>query len=131
MILKLVCLLFISGLLVLGCSTTTKYDYCISYTTSYSNVAWKPVTYYQKNGNLLIQLPKTINPNFIPEVKILDSEFNQEYKIASQYDESNNRIIVRDNYDKYVLSRKSPDELTVDKVYITCNRESTVWFNSH
>lgn len=123
----LVVLFGMSGLF--ACSTT-HYDHCVDYTTSYSTLPFKPITYYQRDGNLLMQLPTTIDPDFVPEVQIMDKEFDQPYKIDSYFEESSSRLIVKDNYDEYILSRKSPDELTIDKIYVTCNRETTSYWMS-
>ena len=108
-------------LIISGCATST--DRCVNYSISSNNEAWSPTHFYQKESNLIIEIPKTINSDFAPELEIEDTEFDQPYKVSYTYDEVAHQYTLKDNYDKYIMYRTTPDGLAKDKVYISCNRK--------
>lgn len=110
-------------LFLMGCATVNS-KRCLSYTVSGDNVAWSPTHFYQVGDDLQIELP--FNTKNIPVVKTIDTEFDQTYPISYTYDELTNMLTVEDNYDKYLLERRSADTLSADTVYITCNRSKLV-----
>ncbi len=111
--------------LVSGCSTTKTSDRCLSYTTSgATGEEWSPTKYYQSESMLYMQLPVYVK--YTPTIEVIDNEFNQPYKIGFKFNQATHQLEVEDNHNEYVLTRKSYDELTLDKVYIRCNREGAI-----
>jgi hypothetical protein len=120
---------FCSGILILlsinlvGCATEQLTDRCQKYVISSGNYSWRPVKFYQSKSSqnrLYIEIPKTVQ--YIPKLEVIDTEFDQPYKIDYTYDELTHRFSVEDNHDQYLLYRKSYDSLEKEEVYITCNR---------
>lgn len=114
----------ISLLLMLnGCATPQISNKCETYTlTGDIGSQWTPTKFYQaESANILyIEIPKTAY--YIPTLEVIDTEFNQPYKVEYTFDNNTYKFKVRDNYDTYLLYRSSADGLEQDKVYITCNR---------
>lgn len=125
---SLLAILMLSSLITGCASTYTKTsDHCLTYSISGdTNQDWAPMEFYQDLGNnkLYIQLPKYIT--FVPIVKVVDTEYDQPYKIDYKYDTFKHQIEVQDNYDEYILTRNSYDELFPDNIYLKCNRSMKV-----
>lgn len=123
--------IFLSLVIVLisACASTyTKIsNHCLSYTiTGDKSEEWTPTDFYQDEATntLYMQLPKYVN--YIPTVRVMDSEYAMPYRVDYTYNKNTKQLVVRDNYDEYVLSRNSYDELYPDTVYVTCNRSIEV-----
>ena len=115
--------------LLSGCASTyTKTsNHCLTYTiTGDKAEEWTPIDFYQDaaTNTLYMQLPKYIN--YVPSLRVMDDEYDQPYQVDYKYNEKTHRLAVRDNYDAYVLTRNSYDEIAPDKVYIRCNRSVQV-----
>jgi len=107
-------------LLFSGCATEQIANRCLTYTTSGdTSVSWAPIEYYQSESMLYIEIPKTAN--YIPSLEIIDTEFDQRYKVDYSFDNKTYKFKVKDNFAKYLLYRDSYDEITHNRVYITCN----------
>jgi hypothetical protein len=116
---SMVIMIFILG----GCATMQTSNRCLTYTTrGATSEEWAPTKYYQTESKLIIQLSAYVK--YTPTLEVVDTEFGQPYKIDYTYDLQTQRITVEDNYDEYILSRKEYDELSVNRVYIRCNREA-------
>ena len=114
------------GVIVVLSSCTTvpvlETDRCMSYITSGDNVEWTPVKYYQSynDNSLYIQFaPYVVN---IPELQVQDGDFDTPDGVAYTYNSKTHTIKVRDNYNKYILSRVSPNNTDLKQVFIQCNR---------
>lgn len=106
-----------------GCATTQVSDRCLSYTISGGDYPWRPTNFYRTESNqnrLYIQIPQSAR--YIPQLEVIDTEFDQPYKIDYTFDSLTHRFSVEDNHDQYLLYRKTYDELEKEEVYITCNR---------
>lgn len=124
-------ILFSSFLLIFITSCASTYtktsNHCLTYTiTGDKSEEWTPTDFYQDEATnkLYIQLPKYINN--APILRVMDVEYDQPYKVDYKYNQKTGQIDVRDNYDEYILSRNSYDEIYPDDVYITCNRSMKV-----
>jgi hypothetical protein len=114
-------LVFVIGLI--GCATNGVANRCLTYTVSGDHVDWSPTKFYQskESENLLyIEIPKTIK--YLPTIEVVDTEFDQPYKIDYSFDKTTHRFKVADNHDEYLMYREDPDGLEKNKIYITCNR---------
>lgn len=115
--------------LISGCASTyTKTsNHCLTYTISGDkSEEWTPIDFYQDEAEnkLYIQLPKYIN--YVPTLRVMDTEYDQPYTVDYKYNKATHQLEVRDNYDQYVLTRNAYDDLSPDKVYVTCNRSMMV-----
>ena len=110
----------ILGILFSGCATEQMSNRCVTYTTSGdTSVSWAPIEYYQAESMLYIEIPKTAN--YIPSLEIIDTEFDQRYKVDYTFDKDTYKFKIQDNYNEYMLYRDSYDEIEHDRVYIKCN----------
>lgn len=115
--------------LISGCASTyTKTsNHCLTYTISGDkSEEWTPIDFYQDEAEnkLYMQLPKYIN--YVPTLRVMDTEYDQPYKVDYRYNKDTHQLEVRDNYDQYVLTRDAYDDLSQDEVYVTCNRSMKV-----
>jgi len=116
-------LVMFAVVILAGCATNKIGDRCTSYTISGDSVDWLPTKFYQskESDNLLyIEIPKTIK--YLPIIEVVDTEFDQPYKIDYSFDSTMHRFKVTDNYNLYLMYREDPDGLEKNKVYIACNR---------
>lgn len=119
---KKLLILFIFNVL-LGCATQKISDRCQRYDISGDSVDWAPTKFYQSESSqniLYIQIPKTAN--YLPKLEVIDTEFDQPYKVDYIFDAKNSWFKVEDNNDKYLLYRETYDGMQRDKVYISCDR---------
>jgi poly(3-hydroxyalkanoate) synthetase len=110
--------------LLFGCATEQISNRCQRYVTSGENVDWKPIKFYQSESSqniLYIEIPKTAN--YIPKLEVIDTEFDQPYKIDYTFDNTTHRFKVEDNHDQYLLYRETYDGIQKDSVYVACDRE--------
>lgn len=119
----------LSIIFITSCSSTyTKIStHCLTYSiTGNKSEEWTPTDFYQDEATnmLYMQLPQYIN--YVPTLRVMDSEYDQPYKVDYKYNKNTGQLEVRDNYDEYVLSRNSYDELYPDDVHVTCNRSMKV-----
>lgn len=121
---KTLIMIFVIVVMV-GCATHKVANRCLSYTIGGDSVDWSPTKFYQsrESDNLLyIEIPETIK--FLPIIEVVDTEFDQPYKIGYSFDNSTHRFKVADNYNQYLMYREGPDCLEKNKIYITCNRNT-------
>lgn len=116
-------LLIILAFSVTSCATEQLTDRCQKYIISSNSYAWGPMKFYQSESSqnrLYIEIPKTAR--YIPKLEVMDTEFDQPYKIDYTYDDLTHRFSVEDNHDQYLLYRETYDSIEKDQIYITCNR---------
>ncbi|MCC2644927.1 MAG: hypothetical protein K0R94_705 [Burkholderiales bacterium] len=117
-----VLLIFLSVNLI-SCATQQLTNKCQKYVISGGNYPWGPVKFYQSESGqnrLYIEISKTAR--YIPELEVIDTEFDQPYKIDYTFDDLTHRFNVEDNHDKYLLYRDSYDSIEKNEIYITCDR---------
>lgn len=120
---KIGVLTVVTAVLLMGCATTKVSNRCLTYTIHGDDVSWKPIKFYQNTTNqLFIEIPRTTN--YIPNLEVVDTEFDQPYKINYSFDKTTYRFRVEDNHDEYLLYRASPDGVERDNVYISCNHKN-------
>jgi hypothetical protein len=116
-------MLILLSINLVGCATGQLTDRCQKYIISSGSYPWRPVKFYQSKSSqnrLYIEIPKTVQ--YIPKLEVIDTEFDQPYKIDYTYDELTHRYSVEDNHDQYLLYRKSYDGLEKEEIYIKCDR---------
>ncbi len=108
---------------ITGCATQHISERCQSYSISGGSYPWAPTKFYQSESNqnqLYIEIPKTVS--YIPKLEVVDTEFDQPYKIDYTFDNKTYRFKVEDNHEEYLLYRHSYDGFQREEIYITCNR---------
>jgi hypothetical protein len=112
------------ALLAGGCASVKVSDRCLTYSASGdTSVSWAPIEYYQAESPDMLYIAISKTSNYIPSLEIIDTEYNQPYKVDYTFDNNTYMFKVKDNYDEYLLYRDSYDGIEHDRIYVRCNRQ--------